>query len=117
MYNILQIGNLVFQTPQGSVTVKSDDRVNEYQTEAGKKRIELIRADVLSGNITFGGLLVADIATYRAALSTVTSITLFNPLINNTETISAKISNIQANKIEHNANFSAWSLSFDFKEL
>ena len=36
MYNILQIGNLVFQTPQGSVTVKSDDKVNEYQTEAGR---------------------------------------------------------------------------------
>lgn len=117
MYNILQIGNLVFQTPQGSVTVKSDDKVNEYQTEAGTTRVELIRADVLSGNITFKGLLVADIATYRAALDTVTTLVLFNPLVNNTETIEAKISNISAQKIEHNNSFSAWSFSFDFEEL
>lgn len=117
MYNILQIGSLVFQTPQGEVTVNTNDKINEYETEAGKKRIELIRADVLSGKITFGGLLVADIATYRAALSTVTEIVLFNPLVNNTETIEAKISNISAQKIEHNNSFSAWSFSFDFEEL
>lgn len=117
MYNILQIGNLVFQTPQGEVTVTRNDKINEYETEAGKKRIELLRADVLSGKITFGGLLVADIATYYAALDTVTDITLFNPLKNATETITAKISNITTQKIEHNANFSAWSFSFDFEEL
>lgn len=117
MYNILQIGSLVFQTPQGEVTVNSNDKINEYETEAGKKRIELIRADVLSGKITFGGLLVADIATYRAALNTVTTLVLFNPLVNNTETIEAKISNITTQKIEHNNSFSAWSFSFDFEEL
>ena len=117
MYNILQIGNLVFQTPQGSVTIKRTDKTNDYETEAGTKRVELIRKDVLSGTIAFKGLLVADIATYYAALDTVTQITVFNPLKNNTETFNAKITNIQTNKIEHNANFSAWSFSFDFEEL
>ena len=117
MYNILQIGSLVFQTPQGTVTVKRNDKTNDYNTEAGTKRVELIRKDVLSGTIAFKGLLVADIATYYAALDTVTQLVLFNPMKNNTETFNAKITNIQCDKIEHNTNFSAWRFSFDFEEL
>lgn len=117
MYNILQIGNLVFQTPQGEVTFKRDDVIKEYETEAGTTRVELIRSRVRSGTITFGGLLVGDIATYAAALSTVTEITIFNPMTNDTKTFNALITNQQCRKIEHNTNFSAWSFSFDFKEI
>ena len=117
MYNILQIGNLVFQTPQGEVTFKRDDKINTYETEAGTTRVELIKQRIKSGTISFGGLLVEDIDTYAAALSTVTEIIIFNPMTNDTKTFNALITNQQCRKIEHNANFSAWSFSFDFKEI
>lgn len=118
MYKLLKVNGVDFITPnKGTFSVKKDDKVNEYETENGGKVLEVVREGVLSGTMAYRGLFASQIAQYDALLTTVSTLTIYDPMKADAVTITARILNKAAQKIVHNDNVSAWSFSFDFEEL
>lgn len=118
MYKLLKVNNTEFITPdKGTFSVVKTDKVNEYEMEDGSKMVEVVRAGILSGTMSYRGLFVSQISQYSALLTPVSTLTVFDPMTNNVRTFTAKISGKKTGKILHNDNVSAWSFSFDFEEL
>lgn len=118
MYNLLTINNVVCpHVDKGSINVTKNDIYNTYTAEDGHSTIEAVRVGKTVCDVSYKGLLEADVMAVKAAITLVSSVTLYDPMVGSTVTFNAKISGLKADKIVYKNNLSAWSLSFRIEEL
>lgn len=117
MYKLLSINGVEFPELYESFTLGKNDKVNEYNCEDGSSTIEIVRIGVVDLKLSYKSLTVKKIKELCGAIEAVSDVTVFDPTNNNTRTIRAYISNLNIGKLYHKNNRSAWSLSFDVKEL
>lgn len=117
MYKLLSVNGTNLRDPDGSYNLSKKDIINEYEGEDGRKTLEVIRQNVISGNVTYKGLTSSMMKIIVSSLSTVTNFVLYDPTKDATVEIEAKVSNIKTSKVHHKNNLSVWTLSFDIDEL
>lgn len=118
MFNLLSINNTVLPNiDKGSITVTKNDIYNTYTAEDGHSTIEAVRVGKTVCDVAYKGLLEADVVAIKAAISLVSSVTLYDATAGNQIVFNAKISGLKADKIVYKNNLSAWSLSFRIEEL
>ncbi len=117
MFKLLSVNGTNLRDPDGSYNLSKTDIVNEYEGEDGRKTLEIIRQNVISGSVTYKGLTPSMMKTIVSSLSTVTNFVLYDPIKDEVVEIEAKVSNIKTSKIHHKNSLSVWSLSFDIDEL
>lgn len=115
---LLAINGVSLPNPlKGKLQLKKEDKYNEYECEDGSKKIEEIRTNVYAGNITYNGLFESDVLKISEAITLVSSIIVYSPYTDRTETISALVTDLTSSNIITDTNANAWSLSFDFEEI
>ena len=117
MYKLLSANGTDLLDPEGSYQLSKNDIVNEYEGENGRKTIEIVRQNVISGSVSYKGLTASMLKKIMDSLSLVTNFVLYDPSKEALVEIEARVSNIKANKIYHRDNISFWSLSFNIDEL
>ena len=53
MLKLLTINDIEIPDPEGSLSIKKNDKYNEYEGEDGVKTIEVIREDFISGSVAY----------------------------------------------------------------
>ena len=124
---LLTIGTTAIPNPlKGNLTINRTDLYNKIDFEDGSATIELIRAGMLSGSVTYNGLFISDLNTIMGALQTVVNLTIYTPFTNTASQITALITNISTKNIitkqaESGQNpppqVNAWGLSFNFQQI
>lgn len=118
LVNLLSINSVACpHIDKGSISVSYDDTYNTYTAEDGHSTIEEIRTGKMVINVSYKGLLEADVKSVIGAITLVSTVVVYNPATDATSTISAKISNISTQKVVYEQGISAWSLSFKIEEL
>lgn len=117
-YDLIELnGVAVPDVKKGSLSVGRNPKYNEYETEGGGKVIEIIEEKMLKGSVSFNGLFQSEIQTIEASISTVSEMTIYNPLTNTTRSFMALITTHDSEKKIHDARANVWSYGFDFEEI
>lgn len=117
-YDLISINNVdVPDVKKGTLSITPVDKYEEHETEGGGKVIDEIAKKLLTGNVSFSGLLQSELQTLDTALDTVSTMTIYSPITGNTKTFLALIVRDSMNKIIHDANANAWSWGFSFEEI
>lgn len=117
-YDLIELnGVAVPDVKKGSLSVGRNPKYNEYETEGGGKVIEIIEEKLLKGSVSFNGLFQSEIQTIEASISTVSEMTIYNPLTNMTRSFMALITPHDSEKKYHNESMNVWSYGFDFEEI
>lgn len=117
-YDLIAINNVSAPDIQkGTLTVLPNPKYNEYEGEEGNKVIEEISTDKIKGTVTYSGLFQSQIQTICAALSLVSTMTIYNPMTGTTRTFKALILVGEVTKIIHDGTANAWAFSFEFEEV
>lgn len=116
--HLVKINNVNFPDPnKGTVSVDSNDLYNTYKTEDGGEVTEQIATGKLHAQVSYSGLFASDIATLKNAITLVSSVVLYNPMKNATETITARVTNCKTSQIAYYGNISLWKFSFEINEV
>lgn len=116
--NLLQINGYTIPNPKrNNLSLTKDNKYNSYECEDGSVKIEPIRIDNYSGNITFNGLFENDLKNITDNISLVSTLVFYSPYTNSNVEIKALIKNIKSSNIITETDKNAWSLSFSFEEL
>lgn len=118
VYDLISINNVVAPAvTKGTVTVAPNLKYNEYDGEAGNKIIEPISTDKLKGTVQYSGLFQSQIQTMYAAITLVSTMTVYNPMTGNTRTFKALVLVGDNTKILYDEVANVWSFAFDFEEV
>lgn len=117
MYKLLTVNGTDLRDPDGSLEISKKDLVNEYEGEDGRKTLEIVRRNIISGSVSYSGLTVSMLKEIMDSLSTLTTFVIYDPMIDDTVEIEARVSNVSTKKLCHQNNVSVWTLSFNFDEL
>ena len=115
MYDLLKINNVVFPIPEGGLDITYSDITNDSQSEDGMTVVEVIRKDVASISVSYGGLLESTVNNLSAALKTVSTVSFLRR--GTVQTCQMKVYNVKTSKKYYGKNLSIWSLSFDLQEI
>ena len=117
-YDLISINNVdIPDVKKGTLNITPVDKYEEHETEGGGKVIEEIAKKLLTGTVSFSGLLQSELQTLDAALDTVSTMTIYSPLTGNTKTFMALIVRNGMDKIIHDADANAWTWGFTFEEI
>nr|DAX53032.1 MAG TPA: hypothetical protein [Caudoviricetes sp.] len=117
MLKLLTINDIEIPDPEGSLSVKKNDKYNEYEGEDGVKTIEVIREDFISGSVSYKGLTAEQVTEIVEAIELVSAVKIYDPGINAVREIKALIKDVKYDKKYYKNNISVWSLSFTIEEL
>lgn len=117
MLKLLTINDIEIPDPEGSLSIKKDDKYNEYEGEDGVKTIEVIRENIISGNVSYKGLTADQVTKIVEAIKLVSAVKIYDPGINETRDIKALIKDVKYDKKCYKNGVSVWSLSFTVEEL
>ncbi len=117
MHKLLEINGVVLPDPEGSFSLASEDKYNEYEGENGVKTVEVIRENIISGSVSYKGLAEDKLKEIVDAVSLVSSVKVYDPCIKAVKEITAKITGVKYDKKFYKNDVSVWSLSFKIEEL
>ena len=115
MYNLLTINNTIFPTPEGSFVISKDDITQDHESDAGTTVIEIIREGVFSIDVSYNGLLEANMDALTSKLSTVNTVIFTYEGSQHSKQM--KLEGLQKTKVAFRHGVSVWALSFSLKEL
>ena len=117
-YDLISINGVSLpDVRKGTISVQPNPKYTEYDCEDGGKVIDVIEQDKIRGTVSYDGLLQSQITTIMAAIDLVSTLTIYNPLTNNTKTVLALILVSSVEKKIHDGRANAWSFGFDFEEI
>ena len=117
MYKLLKINTVELPNAEGDFSIHKKDKFNEYETEDGKTTVEVVRQGIISLSVSFNGLTETMVKRICDAITLVSTVEIFDPVIGKTKEIRAKVTDIKTKKIFYKNNLSIWSLSFNVDEL
>lgn len=116
--SLLKINNVTCpHVDKGTITITRDDVFNTYTAENGRSTIEEVLTGKIIADVSYKGLMAADVKSVVDAITLVSTVVLYDPGENSTVTITAKISGIKTQKVVYEQGISAWSLAFKIEEL
>ena len=117
MYDLIKINAVKIPDPKaGNITINYKNKYNEYAGEDGSTTIEEI-TQKMEGTVTYNGLFEADLMAIKNAVALVSDLTIYDPMEGTTRTFAALIDEGSATMKAYQNNVSAWSYSFNFREL
>ena len=122
MYDLLSING--YDLPdilpgKGEITVQPNPKYDTHDVEDGGKVIDEIEEseDMIMSTVTYNGLFQAQISAINSIVSTVSTMTIYNPLTGSVRTFQALITRQPLSRIIHDGIANAWTFSFDFEEI
>lgn len=117
-YDLISINDVAIpDVKKGTLNIQRNPKYEALDCEEGNKVIDQISTDKVMGNVQYNGLMQSELQTISAAVSLVSTMTIYNPMTNATRTFIALIEEQPAQKIIHDGNANAWSYGFSFEEI
>ena len=117
-YDLISINAVAIpDVKKGTLNINRNPKYEALECEEGNKVIQPISTDKVIGNVQYNGLMQSELQTICAAVSLVSTMTIYNPMTNATRTFIALIEEQPAQKIIHDGNANAWSYGFSFEEI
>lgn len=117
-YDLIAINGVALPDIQkGTLSIAPNQKYTEYEGEGGNKVIDLISESRIKGSVAYSGLFQSQIQNIMATLSTVSTLTIYNPATGTVRVCSALIIIDEMPKIIHDAGANAWGFSFTFEEI
>ena len=113
MLKLLTINDVELPDAEGAFSVSQETKLSEYEGENGVKTVEVIREDILSGNVSYKGLTAEKVKEIVNAITTVSAVKIYDAL----REVNALISGVSYDKKFYKNDVSVWSLSFKIEEL
>jgi hypothetical protein len=117
MHKLLEINGVALPDPEGSFSLEKEDKYNEYEGENGEKTVEIIRENIISGNVSYKGLTAKEVKKIMNAITLVSTVKVYDPGSDALKEITAKITGVKHDKKFYKNDVSVWSLSFKLEEL
>jgi len=117
MLKLLEINGTSLPDPEKTFSLNKEDKYNEYEGENGERTIEVIRENIISGNVSYKGLTVEKLKEIKNSITLVSTVKIYDPGEDAVKEITAKITGVKYEKKFHRNNVSVWSLSFNIEEL
>ena len=117
MLKLLTINDVELPDAEGAFSVSQETKLSEYEGENGVKTVEVIREDILSGNVSYKGLTAEKVKEIVYAITTVSSVKIYDAARDALREVNALISGVSYDKKFYKNDVSVWSLSFKIEEL
>lgn len=102
---------------KGTLTMNPVSKYEEHETEGGGKVIDEIAEEMWTGTVSYNGLFQSEIQSIKNCLKTVSAMTIYDPLRNQTVSFLALIVPQDMEKKEHTSQGNVWSFGFTFEKI
>ena len=119
-YDLIEINGVeIPDVKKGTLSITPTPKYEAHDTEGGGKVVDVIEdaQKMISGSVSFSGLMQDELQTIDAALDVVSSMKIYNPRTNLLRQFTALINPQSITKIIHEGAVNAWSYGFDFEEI
>lgn len=117
-YDLITVNNIDCpDVKKGSLTMNPVPKYEEHETEGGGKVIEEIAENMWTGSVSYSGLFQSEIQSIKNCLKTVSTMTIYDPLNDQTISFIALIVPQEMEKKEHTSQGNVWSFGFTFEKI
>lgn len=102
---------------KGTLTMNPVAKYEEHETEGGGKVIDEIASEMWQGTVSYNGMFQSEIQSIKDCLQTVSTMTIYDPLHNQTVSFMALIVPQEMEKKEHTSQGNVWSFGFTFEKI
>lgn len=117
-YDLIAINGVsIPDVKKGTLVIAKNPKYTEHETEDGGKIIDVVEEDMIRGSVEYSGLLQNQISAINAALTLVSTLSIYNPMTGSVKTFEALIVPGEMQKTIHDDRANAWSFGFTFEEI
>lgn len=102
---------------KGTLSMNPVSKYEEHETEGGGKVIDEIAEEMWTGTVSYNGMFQSEIQSIKNCLKTVSTMTIYDPLRNQTVSFIALIVPQEMEKKEHSGQGNVWSFGFTFEKI
>lgn len=117
MSNLITINGVPLPEPS-SYSISTNNKINEFEAESGKKTLDVVRQNIYSISISYSGILENKLKSLQQLLSSVVvNVGFYDTQSGSNITKRMKVSGKSQGKNYFKDGISAWSYSFSLEEL
>ena len=117
-YDLITVNNIDCpDVKKGTLSMNPVPIYEEHATEGGGKVIDEIAEKMWAGTVSYNGLFQSEIQRIKNCLKTVSTMTIYDPLENQTISFIALIVPQEMEKKEHTGQGNVWSFGFTFEKI
>lgn len=117
-YDLITVNNIDCpDVKKGTLSMNPVPKYDEHATEGGGKVIDEIAEEMWTGTVSYNGLFQSEIQSIKNCLKTVSTMTIYDPLHDQTISFIALIVPQEMEKKEHNSQGNVWSFGFTFEKI